>query len=277
MEILKPYEHRRLAYIEAVQLQGYTLNVREFHNFSVSPSRRPGRTSWTATRKLTASIAQAFSRMPVEVIEEPESVLDYFRRVGWVDTPPAASRTPGSPVRITDLGVAVLRHTEAADTEGVSEMTVVLDPSDPFSYARVIGRIAALGEAMLVDPYFGLDQLSHIAFRTEISRVLTSYGKESELAGLATALDTIDLDRDFDLRVVDRHEIHDRFVIAGESVHFIGTSLSGIGKRPSVMGQLHGSTARAVASLHEQIWESADRLFEEEEDTEEDSPQPETN
>lgn len=215
-----------------------------------------------ATRKLTTSIVNALSKIPIEVVEEPERTIDFFCRIGWVVTDRPQDRAPDSPVILTRLGRAVLRDAEVRDAGEEEELTIVLDPEDPFAYARVIGRIADLGPGLLVDPFFGLEQLGPIAFRTSITRVITGTAKKIDIAGLSTALETTAFDRDFEIRVVDQSEIHDRYIISDSGrTHFIGTSLSGVGNKPSAMGEIHGQAAVAIRELHEELWDAANELI----------------
>lgn len=259
MRFLEEREQEVLAYVEAVHRQGRPLSWRQFTAFASAPKRKKGRTEWSHTRKITSSLSRMFENIPTEVIEEPESLLDYFIRLGWVQVEPDLE--PESEILITELGSAVLRHQETATTPAESDLTIVLDPKDPFSYPRVIGRIADLGESMLVDAYFGLDQLTQIAVRTSVTRVLTSYRKTSEIAALGSALDTMNFERPFDIRVAEKGTLHDRYIIAANGrVHFIGTSLSGIGKKPSAMGEIHGGAAAAIKELHENIWKDAEEV-----------------
>ena len=107
---------------------------------------------------------------------------------------------------------------------------MTIEPQNPISYAEVIQRIAQHKDAMLVDPYFKLDQIMDIVNYTSVSRVLTSekIGKAA-VAGLAKAMAQIVVGRSFEIRV-GKKDLHDRCIVPPDgNVDFIGTSLSGGG------------------------------------------------
>lgn len=194
------------------------------------------------------------------VKEYKESVLEWLVRLGWLH------HEDGDVVGITELGKAVLRELEAKEREIDAPVEVVLDPEDPLSYAQLIGRVASHGKALLADPYFRLDQLLHILHRTSVTRILTSAkGKdgESNRAALATAMATIPVDRDFEIRFND--DFHDRYVIPGQgSVDLIGTSLSGVGKKFSVVCAIQPPVADQIRKTYEELWANAKPLVMEE-------------
>lgn len=187
--------------------------------------------------------------------EPDESVFAWLRRLGWLTVD--ADR-----VQITTLGRAVLAAVEEAGREEeLAAAEIVLAPTDPLAYARVIGAIAEAGAAAaLVDPYFSIDVLLDVVQRTGVERVLTGPRPEARLAALGTAVTAYQFNAPFEVRITD--EIHDRLVIpVSGPVRFIGTSLGGVGRRLAVSGQMSDDAVSAALRVtFEQEWERAQVL-----------------
>jgi hypothetical protein len=149
-----------------------------------------------------------------------ESTHEHFLRLGWVEP-------TRSGLRITPIGKALIKALDEQRTRDEAVATIVLEPDDPLAVARVLGKLAALGEVMLVEPYFRLDDLLAIVQDTKVTRVLMGE-KTSEAARTALSRGVRDLEigRKFEIRVAE--DLHDRHVIPVDGpVHFIGTSLRG--------------------------------------------------
>ena len=161
MEIASESVHQLLAFVDGVSRQGHPLSAVDFESYERSPRRTVHR----------------FGRFAVTIGMlaggPAESQLEWLDRVGWLQ------KNAGT-VMITDLGRAVLRSLDEAANVPEGPLDVILDANEPTSYATVVGKIAGVGDALLVDPYCRLEQLWDIARHTSVDRVLTSaaIGKE---------------------------------------------------------------------------------------------------
>lgn len=255
MEIAPQKVHQLLAYVDAVRRQGTTLSVRAFNRYAMAPSRKMGRARVKGGHRIAEKIAQ-LAEATTEVVELPESDLDYLCRLEWLTR---SGDTASDYVDISELGKAMLHHFDEQVNAPVDESIISLDPTDAFSYARVIGRLADLGEVLLVDPYFHVDHLEDVLLRTSINRILMSKrARRGDRAALAVALSQVDPESEIDVRIADRDRLHDRYAIPEHGdVVFLGTSLTGIGRGPSVMGRIRDPVASEIRRLHNDVWESA--------------------
>ncbi|MHB9860613.1 hypothetical protein [Streptomyces sp. YIM S03343] len=184
--------------------------------------------------------------------EPLETWKQYLERVGWI-------KVTGESVKLTPLGHAILADLSAPklDVSNEDASEVILDPSDPFAYVRVIGALSDIGEGLLVDPYFRFDQLETVVEHTQIRRILTSkkIGAPA-ISQLALALAVIDAPQRPEVRVAN--ELHDRFAISeGDKVIAIGTSLNSVGKNLSVVVPLASIAGNAIRRTHEDLWTNA--------------------
>jgi hypothetical protein len=183
-----------------------------------------------------------------------ESFTTYLQRVGWLGS-------DGEHIALTALGAIVLRELDQREVQSDVPLQVVLNAEDPLAYARVVERYATHGEALLVDAYFRLDDLMYILNQTQVTRLLTGTKPRKEgrarVAGLATAISRQKIGRPFAMRTTD--EIHDRFFIPTTGpVESVGTSLSGVGKRFSMMVTIEPPVADAIRTGMEGVWDRAD-------------------
>jgi hypothetical protein len=241
MELADFTGHRALLYVATVTRHGHPLTVEEFNAFVDLPLRMRRFPGAGATSALAAWLAT----------RPTESILDWLTRLGWL------AQAGGNLVTITPLGSAVLAGLEEAGQQRDETPTeILLAPDDELSYARVIGLIAQMGRAALVDPFFSIDSLLHIVQRTQVDRILIKPG-DARTAALGTAVATLRVERPLEVRASDT--FHDRFVIPGEGpVRFIGTSLNGVGKRLAVTGQVSTEVASAgIRQAFEEAWANA--------------------
>lgn len=120
----------------------------------------------------------------------PESVAAWLIRLGWIKT------DDDGYVVITKLGEAVLRQLDQREVSSETPLEVTLSPEDPIAYARAIERIASHGDAMLVDPYFGLDDLLPVVMNTGVTRLLVSErgtGGKKRLGAVSIGLQRLSL------------------------------------------------------------------------------------
>jgi hypothetical protein len=240
MQIAGPHHHRALLYVKAVSAQGYNMTVAELQAYVDAP--------------VVLTPSDFMARLAGMDTFVKLGVVQMLRDSRWIVVRDGR-------VEITDLGSAVARTLEAEETPGIELINVTLDPNDPFSYARLIGHIASRGKALLVDPYFEIDQLQDVLLSTEVTRLLTS-DRESKgrIASLRTALSSGTLSRTIEIRLAPHGDMHDRYVIPDDGpVDMIGTSLNGVGKRPSAVVELHTGSDE-IRRLHEEIWDKATPL-----------------
>jgi hypothetical protein len=243
VELASARVYRALAYAAALNRAGYTPTPRELEAYAADPDQ--------------GIAAQIFDRIYAYELyqgrhEKQETFGEYLLRVGW--TVEVNGR-----VAITDCGRHALLALEDAEYASEGLIEVVLDPKDPVVLSRAVKRLAELGKALLVDPYFGLDQFLPVMQHTEIDRILISdASKKAEREELAHALSTIQAPRMIEVRMTEKRKTHDRYVIPPHGpITFIGGSLNTIGRSPTVMGQLHDA-AGEIREHYESIWTDAD-------------------
>jgi hypothetical protein len=176
--------HRFLKYVAAVTGQGYRLIKDEAEAFIAASNRRQ-------VGGLAQVVGESLTRSMLAISGRIESTAEWLQRLGWVSI-------RGDEIKISDLGQAVLRHLEQEEIEATGPIDVLLEPQNPISYAETIRRIAHHEDALLIDPYFKLDQLMDVVHYTSVTRVLSSVKlKKPEIAGLAKAMDSITVGRAF--------------------------------------------------------------------------------
>ncbi|MGW1257370.1 hypothetical protein ACWD5Q_19860 [Streptomyces sp. NPDC002513] len=163
MNIATEDGHRLLAYISAATRRGAILSADNLEAYARAPFRRMRSNSTIQDFVSTFSAALGGKSEPLETWTQ------YLERVGWI-------KVACESVKLTPLGHAILADLSAPKLDVANEdaSAVILDPSDPFAYVRVIGALSDIGEGLLVDPYFRFDQLETVVEHTQIRRILTS-------------------------------------------------------------------------------------------------------
>lgn len=165
-------------------------------------------------------------------------------------------------VELTPLGRAFVRALNAQSAEVATDgfVNLVLSEDDPTAIARVFARIAQVGKGMLVDPYLRFEPIITLAIDTSINRALTSKKlKKEELDAIRVGLPRLYPDAVFEVRVGPK-TLHDRFLIPSQGyVQAIGTSLTGVGRSLTIMGELRDVT-EALRQKYEEIWTNAEVL-----------------
>lgn len=284
MELADPTAHRGLAYVAAMRRQGYVMTVEEFEAYIARPGLLPGKPGTPGTpdhvvrttkldralvniaaqalqptlRTLTASVQTALDVRERHIEGTPgtpdapaETVIEWLGRLRWL-------RVEDAQVRTTALGDAVLRHLEQASLEEEIPVSVLLDQGDELAEARVMAQIAELGPCAVVDRFFSFTSLLPIVYSTQVEQVLTGTGDQGKLTGLKVALRDLSIDRPFAIRKSD--VFHDRFLIPHTGpVWLLGTSLTGLGRRLSVMVRMDDETmSNAIRLAFRNAWEDAD-------------------
>lgn len=240
--------HRVLAYVDALNRHGVKPSPRWVDQFAEEPKRR------VAMVGGLSSIATVWSEMMSEREVPKETFTQYMTRLGWV----AAN---DGQVELSRLGRALLKalNAPALEEAGTDVFEIVLDPKNPFAYAQALGGLMHAKDALLVEPYFRLDQLMDIAELDNITRVLVgSRLKPREYEVLATGLAALPANRRLEVRKAP--ELHDRYLIPADDggVLMLGASLGGIGKKVSTMTTLGDVASRALRQAFEQIWRAAE-------------------
>jgi hypothetical protein len=253
VQIASPEVHRVLSYLVALDRQGYAVSAQELDAFAEQPDQRPAEVETVLGGSSMTAIYKTLAAQFTREVEPAEAMSAHFQRLQW------ARQGPRNRLEVTDLGRALHR---ALEQESISEGTVVevlLEQDDPTSLARALDRIARKGPAMLVEPYFRLDQLLPVIQITEVTRVLCgSRTKAQEREALRLAVEGLRVVRPFEVRVSD--DLHDRYVVPDAGpVMFIGSSLNGLGVHPTVLGEL-ADTSDSVRSLYEDAWKVAQPL-----------------
>ena len=238
-------EYRALRYIWLLNGQGYLPLTLEAEAYFEKPNRGLPQVRYPALDAIQSMLGGLTSG-------DVEPVLRYLERLSWVEM---VARDDGERVRITPLGTAVCRAMEERRNEADEETALVLDPEDPFAYARFTERLGQMTDVLLVDPYFRLQQLLELHQTHSIRRLLIGArlepGDRTSISLALAALPRID-----EVRL--SADIHDRFLIpqAGDVLH-LGASVNGIGRKISVLVPLRGSAAAKIRSTHESLWRKA--------------------
>ncbi|WDZ85395.1 hypothetical protein [Micromonospora cathayae] len=171
VDIVATGQRRTLAFIQACNRSGYRPTLEEVKLWFDEPAPKTT-TKVVQPGALTQSmerILQAFGQQFYGVRETTEEhPVDHLVRIKWI------SASEDERLQLTRLGDALFKDTQRALDQDERSPVVVLETTDRFAYARLIGEIARLGDAFLVDPYFRLPQLETVLQSTRIKRVLIS-------------------------------------------------------------------------------------------------------
>jgi hypothetical protein len=243
--------HLALAYVAALHRHGYEVARSELAAYVESP-RRHRETPGFA--RVLGSVVERFAQLYGAQGAPDETVTDYLVRVRW------AAIDATERVTLSELGSAMLKVLDEQTTDAAAPVVSVLSDSDPLAYPVVMGQIAGMSDALLVDPYLRLEQLIHVAALTDVTRVLlcTDNLKAEERTELTLGLPLLKPPRSFDVRTVPKSALHDRFVVPKTgAVLGIGTSLNSLGSgKLSVVTKLSDQAADVRAACEER-WRSA--------------------
>lgn len=249
MEIVDPEIHRVLSYIDALNKHGQKPQSELVDGFADAPDRKYLRESGIlALAQMRRQIATLGERTTAA-----ETVCQYLARLGWICSE--------GKVELTPIGRALLKSLNAPALEDatVDVVEVVLSPENPFAYVQALNALASVEDALLVEPYFRLQQLIDIAELDNITRVLLSNRVgQREIGLLASGIATLDKDRAIEIRTAT--DLHDRYLIPSEEgmAMMLGASLGGIGRKVSTLTTLGEVASHAIREAHEEIWKSAE-------------------
>lgn len=247
VELIASDAHRSLGYLIALDEQGYHPTERELDEYAEQPDRRPALRA-TALSSLASSMAMSMQMLSASWELEPgERMSEHFQRLRWAL--PLDGR-----LHVTPLGRALYRALQQRTPDPETVLDVVIEATDSTAFARVIGRIATSGPALLIEPYFRLDVLMPVIEYTQVTRVLASERtSQTDRDTLKLAIERLTLTRPFEVRVASR-VVHDRYVIPDTgAVQFIGASLNGLGQVSTAMGTLNDGSDD-IRRLYESIW-----------------------
>lgn len=242
---------RALAYVHLANLGGGYPTTQDLDAFATSTvPRNSGDSDMLRDSLMTMSLLRDW------VGPKPDPVADYMLDLGWL-------RPASGGLRLTDLGLGVLRGSQAAESEDAHRsLNVVLSPDDPLQYATLTRAISEAGAGLLVDPYFKPDMLEWLSSSTNITRVLLkSSGRSRDngedrlfpiLLGAANEVAQIEVRRTGSGSLHDRGVIHEN-----GQVSLLGTSLTGVGKHLTAIVHLPSTAAEPWRVHMESLWEGA--------------------
>lgn len=183
-----------------------------------------------------------------------EGFLAHLRRLGWVE------RDKAKTYALTGLGQALLRRYHSQETPGEADAIFLDGGAGNVDYSRLIGRIAELGDAMILDAYLGAEQVRDLLEHTQVTRFLVSSNprQDGKVAAAGVQLRTWQDATGDTAREIRRAKFHDRVIVSESSVHVLGASLNGVGKgSPTVLYEMPGAAARAMRDYATGLWEVA--------------------
>jgi len=255
VEIVDQHTHRVLAYVDALNRHGVKPLAQVVDAFAESPERRFETVSrWDAVvRSQTAWAIFETKTVP------KETFCVFLERLHWITGCPDA-------VELTVNARALLKALNAPtlDESTADLFEIVLNPENPFAYAQALGALGSAPRALLIEPYFRLDQLMDIAELDNIDRVLVGPDlKPREYDLLATGLAGLEAHPEGrELEVRKATALHDRYLIPRDegAVLMLGISLGGIGKKVSTLTTLGEEASMALRATYESIWAEAEPI-----------------
>jgi hypothetical protein len=254
MEIVSEHVHRVLAYVEALNRHGVRPVRKAVNEFANGPDRKESRTVPAFQLSALRAVQHALRGVQAETVEG-ETFSQYAARLGWIGDV--------TEVELTPIGRALLKalNTPALEETSADVFEIVLEAGDPFAYAQALGALSVAKNALLVEPYFRLEQLMDVAEFDNIERVLVGPGlNKRDLELLATGLSAVLESRQLEIRVA--RALHDRYLIPAVegSVLMLGMSLGGIGKKVSTITTIGEVSSTALRNAHETLWSEASLL-----------------
>jgi hypothetical protein len=221
--------HRLLSFIGRVTAAGYAPTQGQVNLYAAAPDRQGAvyESTFTNLVAFTEALQGTLGRRS----RDAETPLQHLLRLDWCEI----SGTPAR-ARLTALGEAVLRALNQEAAELPDTVEVVLPSGDPFAYAAAMGKIAGLGDALLVDPYLRYPQFLDLVEHTGVTRVLIGAKLSAEdRASIAVGIKVFEKrKRTVEVRVLGEGQLHDRVVVPlanDRPVLSLGTSLNGVGGR----------------------------------------------
>ncbi|MGD0862761.1 MAG: hypothetical protein ABSA21_08350 [Candidatus Limnocylindrales bacterium] len=250
MEIISEHSHRVLAFLIAVEDQGYHPTVAEIDTWDKGPD------PWTRVSSpflsgLTNELL--FGGLFRQTVES-ESASSWLVRVKLAEL-------RGERLRATTLGRALLAaaNERRQTLESSPAIAVVLKQDDEFALATVMAKIAEAGPAALIDPYLGAEEYFGLVRHTSVKRIITGDKNGDRLKALSAGRAYLGQNGGEAAEIRVTNAFHDRYVIPEKgSIWMLGTSLNGVGKRTSMMVQVPDNPGgRAIRDAFEEEWGKA--------------------
>lgn len=258
MELADAEAHLALQYISTVSRNGAKLTSRQLEVYVSEPQRSLAKYEHAGLTSLARALAAATAPiLQTSKVQDGETMTEFLIRVDW------AHLGEEGQIFLTDLGKAVLAdlNNPRIDASSDHPISVVIDPDDRLAYARVFDLISNQSKGLIVEPYFGLAELTDISRIPSITRVLTSDHKMKEKRGVLEQALSL-LQDPPQVRFLPLKRLHDRlFITDAENVVIFGSSLNSITKRPGVITTLTDPPANeAMRASYGRMWEEAEPL-----------------
>lgn len=243
-KIVPEHVERALRYVAALAEAGLRLTPDEIDQFAVT--RPPvGRSMGNAV----ASMARL--ALPSVVLREPERVVGYCLKMGWL-------ARAGAGVVLTPRAQALLSSLDERDRKQVlpgQPILIVLEPGDPWNGYKIAEPIHEAGAGMVVDPFFPADMLAWLAQETDIHRLLV---RRDSATGYSEALNAAQrMGREIEVRTLPKTRLHDRAIVhADGKVTLLGSSLNSRGGHVSAMVHCSPLASAQYAQSLEGLWKS---------------------
>lgn len=252
--IIDELSHLVLTYIAAVENRGGKLSVEALNAYGAQPERIVFNDIYAAQAGRGVLVSAQVSSENDEPWISDEAFDRFFSRLHWIEI------SDGS-VHLTQLGRAVLDEANSANLESDSAIEVLIDPSNQFAYARVMNKIAQVGESLVVDPYLNAETAIDLGQMETVKRVLTGDRDINKLRGRFSII--MRARPDFEIRYMKQKSLHDRYVISDAgAVTVLGSSLNSIAHRQGVITPLDTVGSRFISDAYEELWRHAASLKE---------------
>lgn len=255
MRILSERQERLLGFVGSCNSSGYRPTEQQVLEWLNSSSPRRPESQISVIGKSVMDMV--FAARVGLVVGTGEDDVEHAVRLEWLEGNGALLLTP--------LGKALLQSAERTDIADEDINVVDLGREDPLSYPKLFGRLAALGEAMLVDPYLRLEGLNDVVTHTSITRVLISKQHKNShevRAALGVYLGSAQLPRQIEVRATADTDVHDRIIVSSDQVHVLGHSLNGIAKASAstLLIRLPDAAASGQRQRVDQWWANAESI-----------------
>ncbi|KAA9393016.1 hypothetical protein FCK90_14400 [Kocuria coralli] len=186
-----------------------------------------------------------------------EGFLAHMLRLGWI------TRDEQRTYEVSELGLALLRGHEAPH-EDEYDVLVLGGEDKALDYSRAIDHIAERGQAMIVDAYLDVQQISDLLQYTSVNKFLVTNKPREDRRRLKLGVylktwKRANGDTDKELRMAS---LHDRWIVGDTDFHILGASLNGIGKYATTLCKVQGSAERELRAEAQSLWDTASVIVE---------------
>lgn len=245
--------HRALAYVDALNRQGYQPSATEVEKFATRPAPREAiyDDMWSRIATL-GNVNRVLGGRTLR--ERAEPVVGYMNDLGWIQRGSDPAR-----VTLTECGLSLLHALSQVEDHAGDALQVTLDPKDPLVYTKLTRTVASAKDGFLADAYFKADFIPWLVEATTVSRLLVK--DTSEKIPLALALGSVVGSRAVEVRMTTDKGLHDRCLIpAAGSVMLFGHSINGVGKALTTVTPLGDGAGDAYRRQYEELWRTASKI-----------------